>query len=392
MSYIIFGDLFTFPQGDAATNRVHSYGKGLISNSASVHVICFGNVYTEYMDAETDGIKYYHPFGQTVKSKYFVIRTLKKVRKYIRTFQLVRRLNKQEKVSAIIVYSAIPATFLFAWLMTRIFGSRLLQEISEHPLRYYQAGTFNKNLGLVKLSTESSLTDGILCISNFLIDFYKERGFPAHRLILIPSTVDPYRFNLTTDSPLPYPYVGYFGGLSFERDNVDLLVRAFARIAHKFPEIHLVMGGPVYGSEKGKIAELATELGVIGKLNLLDYKPREEIIRYIVSSEILVMVRANDIKAQASFPSKLTEYLASGKPVISVNVGEISDYLADGINVHLVEPGDDETLSKKMDMILTCYDEALETARRGRQLVYSVFSYSYQAKRIISFVESLYKA
>lgn len=391
MSYIIFGDLFTFPQGEAATNRVHSYGKGLISNGTSVHVICFGNVYTEYMDGEADGILYYHPFGQTRKSRYFVVRTWKKVMKFIRTFQLVRRLNKQEKVDALIVYSGIPATFLFGWLMTRLMGSRLLQEVSEHPLRYYQEGWLRKKLGLVKLRVESALTDGILCISHFLINFYRERGFPEHRLILIPSTADPYRFNISVDRPLPYPYIGYFGGLSFQRDNVDLLVRAFARIAHKFPAMHLVMGGPVHGNEKSKIAELSSGLGIRERLNLLDYMPREEIIRYIISSEILVMVRANDLKTQASFPSKLTEYLAAGKPVVSVNVGEISDYLSDGVNVHLVEPGDEETMAKKMEMILTCYDEALDTARRGRQLVYNVFNNKYQAKRINSFVQSLYK-
>lgn len=392
MGYIIIGDLFTFPQGEAATNRVHSYGKGFVSNGKNVHVICFGNDYTDYLDGEVDGIKYYHPFGQKKKSKRFIVRNWKKVIKYIRTFRLVRRLNQLEKIDSIIVYSGLHGTFLFAWLLTRITGSRLLQEVSEHPLRYYQTGTMRKKIGLLKLRVESALTDGILCISHFLINFYKERNFPEHRLILIPSTADPYRFNIRSDRPLPYPYVGYFGGLTFQRDNVDLLVRAYARIAHKFPELHLVMGGPVHGNEKNKIAGLASELGIRERLNLLEYMPREEIIKYIVSSEILVMVRANDLKAQASFPSKLTEYLATGRPVISVNVGEISDYLTDGINAHLVEPGDEETMAKKMDLILTCYDTALETASRGRQLVYNVFNYSYQAKRIITFVESLYKA
>lgn len=392
MSYIIFGDLFTFPEGEAATNRVHYYGKGLISNGKSVHVICFGNVYTQYMDGEIDGIKYYHPFRQTRKSRYFFVRTWKKIMKFIRAFQLIRNLNKQEKVSSLIVYSGIPATFLFAWVMAGLLGSRLIQEISEHPLRYYQEGFIKKQIGYLKLSVESNLTHGILCISHYLVDFFKERGFPAHRLILIPSTVDPHRFNISVDHPLPFPYIGYFGMLTFNRDNVDLLVRAFARISGKFPDMHLVMGGPVYGNEKGKIAELAAALGIREKLTLLDYLPREEIIRYVVHSKILVMVRANDLKAQASFPSKLTEYLATGKPVISVKVGEISDYLTDGINAYLVEPGDEKTMSAKIDQILTCYDDALETARRGRQLVYTVFNYSYQAKRIISFVESLHKA
>jgi glycosyltransferase involved in cell wall biosynthesis len=104
------------------------------------------------------------------------------------------------------------------------------------------------------------------------------------------------------------------------------------------------------------------------------------------------MVRANDMKSQASFPSKLTEYLATGRPVISVNVGEISEYLADGVNAYIVEPGNKEKLAAKIDQVIQRYDSALETASRGKELAYSVFNYQYQAKRIIPFIDSLYKS
>jgi glycosyltransferase involved in cell wall biosynthesis len=105
---------------------------------------------------------------------------------------------------------------------------------------------------------------------------------------------------------------------------------------------------------------------------------------------LLVMVRGNDIKAHASFPSKLTEYLATSKPVISVNVGEISRFLTDGVNAYLVEPGNSTQLAEKIDFVLSDYKSAMLTAAKGRQLAETVFNYDYQAKRIIPFVESLH--
>ncbi|MGE5406714.1 MAG: glycosyltransferase family 4 protein [Methanosarcina sp.] len=391
MSYVIFGDLFTFPEGEAATNRVHTYGKGFVSNGKKVHVICFGNVYTHFINGEINGIKFYHPYGQTKRSRYFAVRSWKKILKFVRTFRLVRNINRDDKIKGIIVYSGLPLTFFFAWFLAGITNSRLIQEISEHPLRYYENGKLRKKIGIIKLKTESAMVDGILCISHFLINFYTDLGFPLHRLMLVPSTVDPQRYNVKLDRPFRFPYIGYFGMLSFQRDNVDLLVEAFARIAPKYPELRLVLGGPEYGSEKTRIIRLAEDLGISPRLKLLDYMPREEILKYIVNSDVLVMVRANDLKSQASFPSKLTEYLATGRPVISVNVGEISEYLADGVHAYIVEPGNKDKLAEKIDYVLTRYDSALETASRGRELVHNVFNYSYQAKRIIPFIDSLYK-
>ena len=45
MSVVIIGDMFSFPEGDAATNRVLTFAKGFLENGQKVHVICFGNEY-----------------------------------------------------------------------------------------------------------------------------------------------------------------------------------------------------------------------------------------------------------------------------------------------------------------------------------------------------------
>jgi len=287
------------------------------------------------------------------------------------------------------IYTLRFSTFLLSWYASRIYKTKLIRECSEHPLIHYQKGTFRKIEGLVKLRIESYLCDSIFCISRFLVDFYKSRGLPGHKLFLIPSTVDPGRFTLNGEKPLPYSYIGYFGGLTFYRDNIDVLIRAFALISEKYPDLYLVVGGFCSENERKQIEKLIQELNLSLKVNLLKYLSRSEIVRYIEHSDILVMVRAKDLETQASFPSKLTEYLATSKPLVTVNVGEIPDYLTDGVNAYLVEPGNINELAEKLDYVLNNYKLALEVAKGGKLLADTTFNYSYTAKRIIQYVKTL---
>lgn len=390
MTYVILGDLFTFPEGDAATNRVYSYAKGLVENGIHVHVVCFRNEYTEVTEGLYEGIHYYNVLYQRKRDNRFLIRNWRKLKKFYNALDLLRSLNKKDKIQVIIVYSALPATFLWSRFIAFSIRSKVVQEVSEHPMRHFLEDGIRKYYAKMMVKMESRLTDGIICISKYLIDYYLKLEMPAHRLFLIPSTVDPSRFVSNGESPFPFRYIGYFGGLTFYRDNVDNLIRAFASIEEKHPEIYLVLGGFCSDSERKMIHDLIKELG-ISRIRVLEYLSREEVVKYIINAHMLIMVRADDVKSQASFPSKLTEYLATSKPVITVKVGEIPEYLTDGIDVYMVEPGDSLRLAEKMDKILNDYPAALRVAERGRRLTSGVFNYQYQAKRMIRFVDSLYK-
>jgi glycosyltransferase involved in cell wall biosynthesis len=389
MSYVIFGDNFSFPEGDAATNRVHTYAKGFTESGKKVYVICFLSEYNSVKDGSIKETSFYYPFEGRSRNKYFLIRRWNNLRKYINTIKYLANINKTEKVEAIIVYSTILGTHLFSWCLALLFKCKLIKESSEHPLRSYQKGKINKKIGLLKLQIESNLNDGIFCISNFLHSFYVGYGISSDKLFLVPSTVDPSRFRLTGESPFKLKYIGYFGGLTFTRDSIGTLIKAFASISPKNPEIYLVIGGFCTNAEKEKLVDLINEVKITDKVILLDYLPRQEIIRYITFADILIMVRGKDIESAASFPSKLTEYLSTAKPVITVDVGEVTNYLQDNDNCFIVKPENHKELADKIDYVLNNYDNALEIASKGAQLTLSIFNYNYQAKRMISFIQSI---
>jgi glycosyltransferase involved in cell wall biosynthesis len=390
MSIIIIGDSFTFPEGNAATNRVHTYAKGFSELGIQVHVICFGSNYTSAGNGSINGINYYHPFNQIEKNHYFLIRQWHKFLKYYRTIQLVRKINKTEKITAFNCWTQKFRTQLITFFMAKLVRAINTHERSEHPLRNYQDSSIQKMQGEIKSYIGTKLCDGILCISQYLIDFYSSRGVNPKRMLLVPSTVDTERFAAAYKPVYEFEYILYCGSITIRKDGVDILVQSFAKIAEKFPEIKLVIIGK--GDTENEVMEIRN---IVSKFNLdnrvlfLGQISREEVPKYMCNAKVLALARPSSIVADAGFPSKLTEYLATGKPVIVTTVGEIPVYLKDNENAFLSEPDSSDAFASKLEYILGNYETALEVSAKGQELTNTIFNYSFQAKRIASFINSI---
>lgn len=387
MSIVIFGDNFSFPEGNAATNRVYTYAKGFIENNVNSYVICFRNDYLG--NGTVERIKYFHPINQKERSNFFLIRNWHKVVKFFNTIKIIRKINKEDKIEAIITYTKISTTHLFSWFLSRIIHTKLIIENSEHPLRYYQTGFLRRLTGVLKLKLELATFDGILLITQYLMEFYKSRLPDNNKLLLVPSTVDPTRFAIGKTKIPEYKYIGYFGSMEMERDNIDTLIKAYSMVYEKHENIHLVLGGMVSNKEEKLITDLIRSLKIESKVHILRYLSREDIIQYVVNAYVLVLVRSSDIFTEASFPCKFTEYLSTGNPVISVRVTEIPKFITDGENGFLIKSGDTEELTEKLEFVLNNYQFATEVAQKGKELTGTIFNYGYQAKRIIDFVRSI---
>lgn len=392
MSYVIFGDAFTFPDGTAATNRVYTYAKGFKANGIKVHIICFRNDYLDDYNGISDGINYYHPFGQTKRNRNFIIRRCQKFVKYLRTLTILKKIDKSESISAIHVYSINLVTELFAFFLAKTLKTSLFAERSEHPLRSYQQGAFLRMIGNIKVAVEIKLYDGIFCISGYLIDFFRDKGVSNQRLFLVPSTVEGDRFEHCSGVPLPYKYILYCGGLTIPKDGVNILIESFAKIANKYPEINLVLIGEADSlKEEMILKELAVNLALQKRVIFLGVLSRNDIPAYECNAEVLALSRPRSIIADAGFPSKLTEYLAAGRPVVTTKVGEIPHYLEDNVSAFLSEPGSAEAFADKLNYVLTNYEFAKNVAGKGKELTSTVFNYNYQAKRMITFIESIHQ-
>ena len=390
MSYIIFGDTFTFPEGGAATNRVHTYAKGFCENGIKVHVICFENEYLHVADGLINGYYFYHPFGQRKRNKYFIIRSMRKIIKYYKTIILIRAINKKDKVIAINCWTQRMLTTIYIYILAKFIKAFVIIERSEHPLRNYQGSFFRKMQGHIRTYIETKLCDGIFCISNYLIDFYKAKGVNPKRLFLVPSTVEKGRFRTSYDSPLGFQYILYCGSLTIIKDGVNILIESFARISGKHPDINLVLIGKGDSIEEEMIfRDIVNKLDIKNRVFFLGQLSREVVPAYLMNAKINALARPTSIVADAGFPSKLTEYLATGIPVVITEVGEIPVYLKDDENAFLSKPDNIDAFAEKLDYVLNNYDLARVVSSKGQELTDTIFNYNIQAKRMIEFITSL---
>jgi len=384
------GDSFTFPQGNASTNRVYTFAKGFIENGVNVYLICFENEYLNNYNGIVDGIKYFHPFGQTKKSGNFIKRRWLKFIKYIRTFFLLREINKEDRIIAINLHTYRLLVELFAFLLAKAFKTKIIFDRCEHPLQFYKENVFEQTIAKIKIATQTKLYDGMFCISQYLIDFYKTRGFDQQRLFLVPGTVDTERFNDHSNSLLPFSYILYCGSLTILKDGVNILIESFSKISDRYPEINLVLIGKGDTIKEEKIIkELVVKLKVEKRVIFLGQLPRTDVPAYLCNAKILALARPESIIAAAGFPSKLTEYLATGNPIVVTRVGEIPLYLTDNENAFLSIPDSIDAFADKLDYVLSNYEFAREVGAKGKDLTKTVFNYNFQSKRMIAFIESL---
>ena len=64
--------------------------------------------------------------------------------------------------------------------------------------------------------------------------------------------------------------------------------------------------------------------------------PREELFERLRTARVLALPRPAGSFSQAGLPTKVAEYLASGRPVVVTAVGDLPLYLRDGVDAYLV--------------------------------------------------------
>jgi glycosyltransferase involved in cell wall biosynthesis len=94
-------------------------------------------------------------------------------------------------------------------------------------------------------------------------------------------------------------------------------------------------------------------------------RPHAEMPEYLAACDVLVSPHGKQADGGEFFgsPTKLYEYMASGRPIVASNLGQIADVLTDGESALLVPPDDPEALARA---IVRLIDDACLRARLGR--------------------------
>jgi glycosyltransferase involved in cell wall biosynthesis len=197
--------------------------------------------------------------------------------------------------------------------------------------------------------------DRFVCVSEQIRAEAIADGFPAERCLLLPNGVDLERFqDDVTPAALPWdaaqPTILYVGRLGGEK-NLDVLLRAFARVRARVPAARLALAGA--GERDAELRLLARELALGEAVAFLG--PRGDVEALHRAARAFVLPSTSE-----GLPNALLEALAAGTPAVATDIEGVRAVARHEREALLVPVRDEEALGASLARVLE--DEAL--ARR----------------------------
>ena len=155
-----------------------------------------------------------------------------------------------------------------------------------------------------------------------------------------------------------------------------VLVRAMARVVRSHPEAVLVLVGEPWSGEPAGVLGLAEELGISSSVCATGR--RNDIPSVLLEAAVCVCSSTGSEENSRA----VSEYMASGRPVVATGVGVIPELIEDGVTGLLVPPDDADGLASALVRILESPEHASRMASGAR-------SFAERALSRESFVEGL---
>lgn len=260
---------------------------------------------------------------------------------------------------------------LFSVLVSKITGAKTVTTV--HSL-------------VVGLKSLSFRSDRIICVSNAvkknLIENYPNSN---NKITVLYNCIDKFFFDNKSDRQLlrnkfnfnPDEKIILFAGRVNRIKGVDTLINAFIKInrLHKYVKLILL----------GQIEDINIAEAIKGFENhIFVIPPVNDISEFYQVSDIVVLPSRID-----PFPYVMLEAGAMKKPFIGSRTGGIAEFIADGVNGYLFEPGNEVDLADKIKYVIKHTVEAKNAALKLNEKVIRLCNCKEYFQKIISIYQNL---
>ncbi|MFD2514337.1 glycosyltransferase [Pontibacter locisalis] len=386
--YIVLNE--PFPNGMACTARITLYAKGFIEQGIPVQILIprATEKYNSKINKDTlgdkDGINFRYFSASTLRSKTFIRRRIDDFTSILKTFFfLITNIKKKDVL--LVVSNDVPH-ILICKCTSLLVGNKLFQEKSEFPLIFIRDTFLNKLYKKLYINSIYKLFDGIIVISESLKEYLQTKTRNNCRFLVVPIIVDLNQFNQNQQNIRLTNEIVYAGALNQTKDGILNLVNSFDQFSNKNKTKRLVLMGDINASDsKDEIYELISKKKLEDKIEITGYIEREEMIKRMKCADTLVLSKPSNLQSQHCFPTKLGEYLATGKPVVITRVGPVDLYFKDSLNAFIAEPDDIDSFTSKLNKVYNDYDKALAVGKEGKKVAKYNFDYIKNTASIIEF-------
>lgn len=148
--------------------------------------------------------------------------------------------------------------------------------------------------------------------------------------------------------------------------NHEMLIRSVRALPDDLRPYLLVVGE---GSEAQKLRDIADETGLTDRVGFLGR--RDDVNEVLAASDLFVLCSHPVVE---TFPLSILEAMASGLPVVATRVGSVEEIIIDESHGILIEPGDEEALTRSIAEMMKEEGLRIEMGKLGRERVAEHFS------------------
>lgn len=260
---------------------------------------------------------------------------------YLTSIKTVTKIiSKYENVKFVICYNYQSIALIKLMIYCRKKKIKIISDVTE----WYEDKRLLKNLDTsVRMKLLNKHVDGLICISFYLENYYKEVKFK----IVLPPLIDQEdtkwreEFEIRQKAETELVYSGNPGK---NKDELDMVIKAIISSTYCDKYILRIIGltKEQFSTNYPEMSEIIETLNdnvvFMGRVN------HTLSLKYVKLADFQIFIRNNSRMNNAGFPTKFVESMACGTPVITTRTSDLQTYVRDGINGFFVDYNDVESL------------------------------------------------
>jgi len=343
---------------------------------------------------EVDGshmITIYRVYTYPALHKNFVHRTISYISFMITAFFKALTIKKVD-----IIWGTSPPIFqaFTAWLISAIKGATFLLEIRDLWPAFAMSVGVLKNPLLIRMSLwlESFLyrkADHVVVNSPGYIQHVHEKG--ATRVTLVPNGADISLFptegaqEIRKNLGWPDEFIVLYAGAHGMSNDLDTLLRA-AQILKSQPDLRFILIGD--GKEKGALMQRADVMN-LSNLSFHDPVPKSEMGKVLSAADACVAILKPVEMYKTTYPNKVFDYMAAGKPILLAIDGVIRHVVEDAQCGIFCQPGDPQDMAEKVLFLYHHPEKSRQMGKNGRNYLSRHFDRQAIAQKMADLIEQM---
>jgi glycosyltransferase involved in cell wall biosynthesis len=308
---------------------------------------------------------------------------------FVGRYRTAKRLLREAGVSTLIVYGGSFSVIAPLFLAGQRLGLRVIVEVCE----WFPRAAFGGRQGTIEYLNDwlgrqlGRGADGVIAITDYIVQRFAGSRVP---MLVVPSMFDMQRppCDLVDAqlSPLASMNVLYAGKFKPE-DGVECLIEAVHICRRSQLDVHLWLAGDGRARDYESIVNaspgLRDAVTFLGPLYGNDY------LAHLSAADALVLPRPDQAINRANFPTRLPEFLWSGRPLIMSFSGEVPRYLRAGVDFENAGGGTAQEIARAINALAADRARAARIGEQGRRRGIECFDYRPHGRRVSDFITSL---